>query len=366
MAKFVGKYIEDMTLALKASVVSHQHALLISPPGWGKTDVCLSAAHKCLGAQDGTIFLRFASSTPPQKVEGMFDPQAAIANPPRFVLQREGTLFDPNGKIIIADEIGRPSDIVFDILIDGLNRKDIPAKDVPVIWGTSNFAMTSARSEALRDRIGLWAWFHPKSVDIGAVVNAHANAIYQELEIDDFPTWDIVQDVRSADPGKHALSACREIIELLAQEAAKASLEVNARRATQWFDILFRTNVLMTGKADFSSLEPEASKCLTWAWVNTDETKANEWAKIATCVVDIVGTAVDELKRNVLDKVKTILRNPQGNTSRSGQMIEFGRIIQEGKREIESLGSKDKRVKEALDDLEATFVRIARGEDPFI
>jgi hypothetical protein len=120
----------------------------------------------------------------------------------------------------------------------------------------------------------------------------------------------------------------------------------------------------LTGEADFNSLESDATKCLTWAWMNTDEAKANEWAKIASCVVDIVGSAVDELKRKTLEQVKLLLNQNQ-SIPRSKLAIELGKIIEDGKDEIEHLGSGDKRIKKALDDLEAVFVTIARGGNPF-
>jgi len=362
---FVGSYVNDITLALKASVVSQEHCLVISPPGWGKTDIELSAGHKCLGKNNGLVFIRFAASSPPQKVEGVFDPQAALGNPARFVLVRKNTVFDPDAKIVIADEFTRPSDPVFDILIDALNRKDIPQKDAPVFWGTANFATTSARSEALRDRIGLIPWIRPGVIDVRAVVDAHAHSMYEELEIGDFPTWKEVLEVRNADPGDHAIEVCKEILELLAQEAAKAGLAVNPRRATQWFNILFHINVLLTGKADFDSLEGDACKCLTWAWANTDETKAAEWQKIASCVVDIIGTAISELKGKTLDKVRMLMSKTGSNAPRAKLAVELGEIIQDGQKELEQLGSKDKRIKQALEELESVFVRIARGEDPF-
>lgn len=361
--QFVGSYVNDVKLALKASALSQEHCLLLSAPGWGKTDIAIASAQKCVG--DDYVFLRFAPSTPPQKVEGMFDPQAAISNPPRFELVRTNTAYDPKAHLIIMDELGRPSEVVFDLVIDVLDRRDISIEDAPVVWGTSNFSPTSARQEALRDRIGLWVWIRPGVVDVRSIVNAHAHSLNSLLDIGDFPTWKEIVEVRKADPGPHAIDVCSDLLELLASEAGKAGFEVNPRRTKQWFKILYRTNMYLTGQADFNSLEDDAVKCMIWAWVNTDESKATEWAKIATCVVDIVGTAVSELKSKTLDKVRMLMTKTQAGSSRSALAVELGKIITDGQKEIETLGSDDKRIKKALKDLEEVFVRIARGEDPF-
>ncbi len=360
---FVGQYVGDIKLALSASLVAQEHCMLLGAPGWGKTDIAEAAARNAVGL-DNRVFIRFAPSTPPQRVEGMFDPVAALANPPRFVIVRTDTAFDPNAKILVLDEFGRASDIVFDIVLDATDRRDIPADNVPVVWGTSNFAPTTARTEALRDRFALWHWIHPGSPDITAIINAHAQNLHRPLEIGDMPTWEQVVEIRNADPGKKAIKVCDEILTLLAQEAAKAGLNPNPRRVKQWFRLLFRTNVLMQGVADFTYSHVEASKVLTWAWANTDEQKSADWAKIAGCVVDIIGTAINELKARTLEQVKNMM-NKTRDEPRSKLAIALGEIVADGKREIESIGVDDPRIKSALNELEAVFVQITRGENPF-
>jgi MoxR-like ATPase len=363
LTTFVGQYVNDMRLVLSASLVAQEHCMLLGAPGWGKTDIAESAARNAVGL-DKRVFIRFAPSTPPQRVEGMFDPSQAIANPPRFVLVRDDTAFDPNAKILVLDEFGRASDIVFDIVLDATDRRDIPSDQVPVVWGTSNFAPTSARTEALRDRFALWHWIHPGSPDVSAIIMAHAQNLHRPLEIGDMPTWKQVEEIRNADPGEHAIKICDEILTLLSQEAAKAGLNPNPRRVKQWFRLLYRTNVLLHGTADFNFSHAQASKVLTWAWANTDEGKASDWSKIAGCVVDIIGTAINELKSRTLEQVKNMMQRTK-NEPRSKLAIALGEIVADGKREIESLGIQDARIQAALDEIEAVFVQVTQGKNPF-
>jgi hypothetical protein len=348
---------------LTASLVAQEHAIILGKPGTGKTDIADRLAITAVG-KDHRIFLRFAPSTPPQVIEGVFDPQAAISNPPRFVLVRDNTPYDTRARVVLMDEFPRASDILFDLGLDVLDRRDINQDDVPVVWSMANFAPTSARSEALRDRFSQWVWLRTGMPDVAAIINAHANSMHDPLDAGKMPDWETVQDVRRADPGKNAIRVCTEILSLLAQEASKAGFHPNPRRVRQWFRLLYRMNVYLHGTADFSFSHEDASKVLQWAWANTDESKAAEWAKIAGCVVDIIGTVIEELKNKTLAQVKQIIQTNQGK-SQSQVMVVLGEIITEGKSEIEALEIPDPRIKKALDELEKVFVQIAQGKNPF-
>lgn len=363
MSKFVGAYVNDIRLAILAGLVSQEHVAILGQPGTGKTDIGDRLLVTAVG-EEGRIFKRFAPSTPPQVIEGMFDPQQAIADPPKFVLVRDGTPYDPRAKAVLFDEWFRGSDIIFDMGLDVLDRRDIHPDLMPVVIATSNFAPTSARTEALRDRFALWVWIRPGVCNVSAIINAHAHSMHSPLDAGTMPNWDQIQEVRRAEPGPHAIKVCEDILTLLAQEAAKASQTPNPRRVRQWFRLLYRTNVWFQGKADFSSSHPEASKVLSWAWACTDESKAADWAKIAGCVVDIIGTAINELKARTLEQVKIMYQKTKSE-SRTTMATELGEIVTEGKREIESLGIKDKRIDQAIKELEDVFAQIVVGKNPF-
>jgi hypothetical protein len=294
----------------------------------------------------------------------MFDPAAAVAKPPRFVLVRKGSAYDEDALVLLLDELSRGSDIVFDMILDVLDRQDIDVSLQSVAWATGNFPPSTARSEALRDRFALWFWVRQGMPDVSAVIMAHATNMHSLLSVGDMPTWTEVEEVRKAVPGRKAIKVCDEILTLLSQEASKAGLEVNNRRITQWFNLLYRTNVWKYGTADFNVSHPEASKVLSWAWAATDEQKATEWQKIAGCVVDIVGVAINELKQKTLEQVKEMLKRTAGQP-RSQLAIALGEIVAEGKREIESLNIHDPRIQQALQELEDVFVMITQGKNPF-
>jgi MoxR-like ATPase len=363
MTQFVGSYVNDIRLAATASLVAQEHLAVLGVPGTGKTDILDKLAITAVG-KDARSFTRYAPSTPPQRIEGVMDPNAALSNPPRFVLVRDGTPYDSRVRIAILDEWFRASDIVFDLGLDVCDRRDIHMDDVPVVWVTSNFSATSARTEALRDRFAEWVWLRPGHFDVSAIIHAHAASMHDTLDAGAMPDWKTVQDVRSATPGPKAIKVCTEILTLLAQEASKAGLIPNPRRIRQWFRLIYRTNVYLQGTADFTFSHEDASKVLSWAWACTDESKAAEWSRIAGCVVDIIGTAINELKTKTLEQVKNILAKTSGQ-AQSQVTIALGEIITEGKSEIEALGIPDPRVKQALDELEVVFVQIAQGKNPF-
>lgn len=360
-AKFQGAYVQEVKDALLASVVSAEHALLIGAPGWGKTAIGRRVAERI--TNDQYVFLRLDGSTPPEKVAGMPDPAKLLASPPVIEYVKDGTVYDPKARIIILDEIGRPMDAIFDILLDPLNRVDVDPDDAPVVWGTTNFMPSSDRTEAMRDRIALWIWVNPGQIDIGDIVNAHLDGLGNGLNIDgSLPSWKEVEEIKKARPGDNARSAVSELIQMISQEAAQSGYTVHPRRISQWSRILFRTGMYWTGSDDFTAVPKEASKVLKYAWPTLSQEEWTNWREVAEVAGDAVGAAINQQLAMSYQKFKDV-RDRSGD-SRAAASIELGEALAEAQRSLNAISTDDPRIEAAMSQLTQAFAAVVRGEDP--
>src|SRR4030067_2209479 len=80
-ATFQGAYIGDIRDCWIASALSGHHVILLSAPGWGKTNVAVEVAKAISG--DNYVFIGLDSTTPPEAISGMIDPAPIFTPPPR-------------------------------------------------------------------------------------------------------------------------------------------------------------------------------------------------------------------------------------------------------------------------------------------
>ena len=361
VAKFQGAYVQDVRDALVASIVSAEHALLIGAPGWGKTAIARRVAER---VTDGEyVFLRLDGSTPPEKVAGMPDPAKLLASPPTIEYMKSGTVYDLDARAIILDEIGRPMDAIFDILLDPLNRVDIDPDDAPVVWGTTNFMPSSDRTEALRDRIAMWIWVNPGQINVGDIVAAHLDGLGNGLQIDGkLPTWKEIEEIKKARPGNKARSAVSDLIEMISQEASQSGYVVHPRRISQWSRILFRTGMYWTGSDDFDVVPKQASKVLQYCWPTLSQEEWNSWREIAEVAGDPVGTAINEVLSMSYNRFKQV--RDAGGSGRAAASIQLGEALANAQRSLNDIGVEDPRIEEAMSQLTMAFASVVRGEDP--
>jgi len=371
MGEFQGQYVNDVKLALKASALSGVHCVLLGAPGRGKTTITLKAVEEMFSGK--SVFLRFDATTPPEKIQGYPDIAKLLSSTPVYELVRDGSIYDPNARCIVLDELFRAMDTSFDIVLDALDRQDVNKNDAPVAIATSNFSATSERTEALRDRFGLWVWLPSEPLDVKAIVANQLDSLGVGLDISDhLPDFNEIMSARLARPGKNAIKAVAEVCEQLANEAQKgltddngnvvASFEVNPRRLDQWGRILFRMTYYLTGDADFTSVSEEAKRCLKWAFPLTDETQANQWAAICTSIADPVEGAVQSLLQASYSKFKDV--NDRG-LSKQAASLELGKVLSDGMNNLTSLGVDDPRIDKAISDLTDVYSKFVRGENPF-
>jgi MoxR-like ATPase len=365
---FVGRYIEDIELALISSAVSGNHLLLIGSPGWGKTAIARSLAGQIANGSEWT-FTRFATSTPPEAVTGPVDIAAALGDPPDVVYKTEDTPYDPRARLSIFDEIFRPSDVIFDLFLDLLDRQDVGVDVAPTVWSTSNFVVKSERTEALRDRIAMWVWVVPDELDSRAIVDVHLNRGYnQRLQLVNgrtVPSISDIDDIRKSKPGPNALAAVKAYLEILSDEAQKERFNINPRRLEQWANIVYRTSVyLLDGDNDFTDVPADVGKVMKYAYPCFDKDKWNDWQEVASAVSDPIGSAIETITKDAYAQFKKV----QSSTGDKFMLAEkLGTVLADAERSLRAVvGSEDDpRVKDALNELTDCFAALCRGEDPF-
>ncbi len=361
MSTFIGSYVSDIRDCLIAGVLSGQHAVVLGAPGWGKTAIARAMAARVAG--DGRwCLVRLDPSTPPEAVRGAYDPAALLQG--RLERVVGGTPYDPRARLVILDEIFRANEVVFDVLLDVLDRLDLSPDTAPVAWATANFVAQGERVEALRDRIALWLWLQPESLDPRAVVGAHLAAGDDGLSVPgEIPGWETVLEVRATRPGEKALRAVGELLSQLTQEAQAQGRRVNPRRLAQWARLVYRVGVYTTGEADFAALPDEAARVLRWAWPAPTPEEAASWAQIALSIVDAVGAAIEAAMAQALAKFREVaaIGDPGARTAK---VAELGQVLAGTQATLRQVGGDDPRVPEAIRTLTEWFAAAVSGKEP--
>lgn len=372
-ATFQGQYVDDIVLALIASALSGNHSLLIGGPGLGKTTIARYVANFIF--QNWHVFVRFDSSTSMRKVEGMPDIETFLTQN-IFRLITDGTPYQKDALCIIADEIGRPGDPVFDKMLDVLDRQDIDRDKAPVMFGTANFMPVSERVEAFHDRIGLWVWLPNEALNWKSVARAQLYGIRPGgLSLTHkLPTLQDVKDVRAMEPGEDAINACADLIDTLATEASKgvtsngdvvARFDVNPRRINQWVHVLFRVGAYFSGMNDnFTEVPAEARACLKWCWPLTDRKMAGYWETICETVSDPVEAVIKSMLKVAYDAMVAVGEDPNLKDDPRLKSIKLGEVFQEQQRNLAVL-EDDPRVTAAFDDLQEAWHKVSKGENPY-
>lgn len=356
MTTFSGSYVNQLKEALTASLLSRQNALLIGAPGYGKTAIARSLAQQVTG--DLFSFVRVDPSTPVEAVKGAYDPAEFLNG--RLTRVIAGTPYEPGCRLVIVDEIGRGNEMLFDALLDTLDRVDTP--DAPPVWGTTNFMPQKDRTAALIDRFAMWVWVQPDGVDIAGIVAAQLSAAGPRLDMAGVPAWDEIQAVRQMVPSADAIRAVSEKLRDLVDAAAAEGRSAHPRRLTQWANIVYRVSAWKHGAADFRAIPDEAVRPLRYAWPALTPEESASWANIAGSVIDAVGAAIESALAQVLVKMREIAA--VGPAQRPALIMNVAQLMQSTQATLTQLaGSDDDRVKEAIGNMNSWLAMATRGEE---
>ncbi|MCK9598650.1 MAG: AAA family ATPase [Sphaerochaeta sp.] len=357
--KFVGSYVSQLKGTLAASAVSGHNVMLISAPGWGKTEMARAAGNYIAG-QDGLITVELDPSTPPETIRGAYDPAALLNGQLNRLV--DGTPYSPKAKVVLLDEVWRANDVVFDSLIHATNRKDIDPRTRPVFWGTSNFVGKGERTEALRDRFALWVWMEP-DLDVSAVSSAH---LFNGTGIDPeftkgLPTWAECLDARSAVPTQRAAKVVIDIVEKLAAEA-QANFIVNPRRVVQWTEILFRNTFLVTGTNDFQRVPDHIAGLLRYAYPAPEKETARAWGEVAASIADPVGAAIEAARAEILKEFRRVAAI-KDIKERTNNLTGLGVLLANAQSNLSSIGGDDPRVGNVVSEINGWMVAAVNGKE---
>lgn len=359
-----GRYIQDTRDALTASVLSGQHAILLGAPGYGKTALAYDMA-KRIGGEGRTVFTRLDAATRPELVQGAMDPQVYLQYG-KYVVNQHGTAYQKGLGIWVADEVFRASEVIFDILIDALDRFDLPKSEQPVVWSTSNFVVAGDRVDAMRDRFAMWVWLQADLMDVSGLVETHLSQLGQRLSAPgDLPTWEQVQEVRNMTPGPDAVAAVKTVVNTLVEEAVGQQLTVNPRRIAQWSAILFRTSAYDYGASDWTACSTTALNVMRYAWPTPDKEEAARWAEVTSVIADPIGAVIEGLMIEATEEFrKCAARLDQSNAEKSERVAELGAVLGNAQETLDNLGGNDPRIREYKNLLSEMFQAAIMGKDP--
>jgi len=363
---FIGEYVKEIVNLLTASACANVHALLITRPGFGKTEIARAAAQAISGGRYN--FTALAPSTPPSLVEGIYNPKMFLEG--KLERMTTGTAMDPHNRIVVLDELFRASEPVFDALLHVLDRKDLPPNARPTVWATSNFAIADERTEALRDRLALWAHLYPTVTDLDGILDAFSAAFSQALELtlpQAVPDWGLIENVRAATPGEKAHRAVSDFIKSICEEIANPPNpeQPNPRHLRQWYTLFFRYSFYLTGSNDFSDIPEQAKQLIRYAWVQPDRQEWEKWGKKVHAVADLTGAVIAGILLRTMHSLNDILDKGQKNRSTSEEMatkMGFTSTVQEAIKDLAARGGNDVRVGKAVTQLNGMLGRVLRGE----
>jgi len=355
---YSGKYVEDIKDILISAFCSRSNVILMTPPGWGKTEIPNVFMDNVLGP-DHHNMIAFTPSTPVARVEGAIDPKA-YAETGKYIQNISGTPYDPEMRGVMFDELFRGSDPSYD---SSIHATDPLKQHHCTVIATSNFVTLSDRLAALVDRFPFWYWHKGGTVDVAAIVTAQMESGGKPQIPGTLPTWEQIEDVRKATPGIKATEAVVDYLEGLAQEAVAEGFMLNPRRIAHWRKILYYTTVYYTGTADFSVIPPEATRVMQWAWTSTSQEEADHWQKIAKAIVDRVGAVIDEILAGAVDHFIKVSELPDSH-SRTAAAAELGPIMAQAQETLNAVGGNDPRINEAIVTMSDWFRMAVQGQKP--
>lgn len=356
---FYGDYVQTVVDVCTAAAVSGQHAIIIGLPGAGKTTISKTALDKLTNGR--YLFKRINPSTPVEEIMGAYDP-AALLNTGEMKRVMDNTPYNPHIRGFVLDEIARGSEVMFDALLDVLDRQDVTSiYDQAFCLATANFTIEGERANALKDRFALWVYLPNEAVDIDRFCDSYIPGQRPTLA-QPLPQWADIEKARAAVPGPNARAAIKNLLKGLEEAAAAQDgfmLGGNNRRLGQWFDLLYRVGVLVSGDPDFAEVPERAAALLRYAWPCQTEAEAGQWAAIVNEIVDLVGTAIEEIMGAAFAKFSQI--NGASDIEKADMLIPLGEFMVSAQAQLRKIGGKNTKVDAACNTLKDWYQMACRG-----
>lgn len=358
---FEGSYVNHMRDAVVASLLSGEHACLIGGPGFGKTDVAMSIARDVLPSNSKMI--RITSGMKESAINGAPN-IAKLINESQLVAEVTGTAYDPSVKMVIVDEFGRASSMIYTSLMYLTDRK---SETVPVI-ATSNFMPNDKAAEALLDRLGLWCWVNPTlTADEARKISvAKSKGKNRQMSVrGKLPTQQEIEAAYAAQPGDKAIEVIADIVFQLSVDAIAEGYTINPRRVSQWENVLFRVSFWLTGgNADFDKVPAEAVQMLRFCFPLRTQEEAEKWGRVVAAMADPVQVIIDDVLSRAAgalnaeaDKISAM-----GAQARMSAIPAVGAVLAGFQTELAQAGAVDPRIQAAMVQLSQWYATTVRGE----
>jgi hypothetical protein len=359
-AYYEGDYVTSIREVAVASLFAGLHTNVVTPPGYGKTSVLTYIMEVVAPSQNHRIDL--FPTTSPSVFVGNDDPQAFI-NSGKLVKVLDKTPFDPNMRIIIADELFRANDPTFDTALHAL---DDLKQDHCVVWATNNFVSQAERTEALVSRIGLSLFAKPETIDPSRMIRAMMKATGKPKVRGYVPTLAEVDLIRTAKPTNRSIKAVSSVIAEVEAEAGQEGFDIgNPRLRGIWWRVLFYNSVAVLGSADFDTVPDKVRKLLKYAYPLKTYHEADKWANIVTAITDRVQAEIERVFAELIPEYRRVAGIKNGE-ERTQAAMQLGMIMATAQETLYALNDQndvaDPRISEAIQKMTMWNLKAMRGE----
>lgn len=365
---------------MQAAMLAKQNVLLISKPGYGKSEILSAMGNQVFGEgriddQDHTFVLTCTPSTLPPDVVGFANPvysmDAQAKEKGLTYWITEGTPVNQNVMFCVLEEATRIGDLGGDTLIHAMHN--ISKYHRPLYVANANWLTPTPRNEALRDRFSFTIFYQPSIVDVKALIRTPAIESWEF----DLPTFEEILEVQGwtndfvRNPDNYR---CSEVLETLLENIQRVcegtEFEFNNRRVFQLRSMLYSMGAYYAKSPDFDKLPREAFSALAYAYPVVDFGQASLWKKIVVSLVDRVETEIAEFKANAYDSWQAIF-NKHADRSGNIQAAQRDALTREmtktwttAERQLRENFPNDQRVEMALKEMFSIYREIILGRNP--
>lgn len=369
--------VDTLYTVYVTSAITGVHCIVISEPGWGKTEVANAIARQIMCDQPHKyIMLALDASTTPDVVNGFMDISAFVDGRREIVV--DGSAKDPRAGIILLDEIFRANTAVYDALLQAFNDVKLEGR-VTTYWATTNFVAEGKRTEALIDRIGLWCWLPSEFPDVRGIVRAHLVDAHEGgteegrskkgirvagLGLNSVPTWGEILKIRKTKATERAADAVTVALSELCEAAVRNGFYINPRRTTEWAYLVHRLTVYHTGTADYNEVPIDVLRTLRWAYPATSREEARRWEEVVLGTFAPVEAAIEAIAAEAYNAIKLLATKPLSGEERVAVAMKLSEILQSSREKLEEIAPGDPRAERVIEQIQEWFRAVVSGGMP--